>query len=170
MALTAAEKQKAYRDRKIAEQRAARDATHPYLKRTFSEYAEQHAGFTDFELPLWTAGIEAPTFFDERGPEHFVIQDATQGLEDPFGHAQGAIGRAEVIINCLIDAAIELGVAVNSYKRREIETRLAELARSEPADADRETTIQEAVKLNKILDQLDKQVRRSFPQWKVTGV
>jgi len=31
------------------------------------------------------------------------------------------------------------------------------------------TAIKEAVELNKMLDQLNKQVRWTFPQWKVTG-
>lgn len=168
MAKTSTERMREKKERDEAARRTMADATYPYLKRTFSELADAHDGFTEFQLPLWTAGIEAPSFADERGPEAFVLEDATQGVDNPFGETQGAVGRAEVIVACLIDAAIELAEVVNSYKRHEIEARLAELESS--SDTNRATAMKEAVRLNKMLDQLDKQVRRSFPQWKVTGV
>ncbi|KIN60650.1 hypothetical protein Z945_1626 [Sulfitobacter noctilucae] len=102
------------------------------------------------------------------GPENFALEDVIAGVDDPFPGAKGAIGRAEIMIDCFIDAAMELANVVQNYKRQEIEARLAELENSEKAD--RATAMKEAVKLTKILDQLDKQVRRSFPQWKVTGI
>lgn len=174
MAMTPAERKRLQRERdreKSREEerrRATQEVTYPYLKRKFSELANDNGGFTEFELPLWIAGIDAPTFFDERGPIVFVLEDAMQGVENPFEGVDGAIGRAEVTIGCLIDAAIELAGVVNSYKQQELETRLAELESS--TEADRATAMKEAVRLNKMLDQLEKQVRRSFPQWKVTGV
>lgn len=173
MALTEAEKKRAQRARKEAEHKAQQDNTFPYLKRTFSELSDETAGFTDFEMALELAGIEPPRFEDERGPAEFTVNREAigvdlYGIENIYPGAEGAIGRAEVIIGCLIDAAAELADEVNNYKRHEIENRLAEL--ESPDTADRATAMSEAVKLNKILDQLDKQVRRSFPQWKVTGV
>lgn len=168
MALTPAEKQKAYRERQSEERKLALDSTLPYLKQTFSEFAEEHSGFSDFEIPLGLAGIEAPTFFDERDPIEFADPLAIHNVEDPFPGAKGSVGRAEVIIDCLIDAATELAHKLNAYKCEELTARLAEL---ESADTlDRAEAMQEAVRLNKILDQLDKQVRRNFPQWKVTGI
>lgn len=174
MAMTPAERKRLQRERdreKALEEerrRASQDVSYPYLKRKFSELAETNGGFTDFEVPLWTAGIEAPGFFDERGPMDFVLEDAMQGVESPFEGVEGAIGRAEVVIDCLIDAAAELASIVNRYKRQEIEARLSELESS--TEKDRGEAMKEAVRLNKMLDQLNKQVRRSFPQWKVTGV
>lgn len=173
MAMTPAERKR--RQRELERQReqeekrqfAARDVSYPYLKQKFSEIAENSAGFTSFELPLWIAGIEAPTFFDERGPADFVLEDAMQGVENPFQGAESAIGRADVIIGCLLDAAMELSLIVNAYKKAEIQARLSEL--ESPEVADRVTAMKEAVKLNKMLDQLNTQVRRSFAQWNVTG-
>lgn len=49
----------------------------------------------------------------------------------------------------------------------EIMNRLAELERSNKVNM--ATAVQEAVRLNKMLELLDKQVRRSLPQWEVKG-
>ena len=82
--------------------------------------------------------------------------------------AAAANGRAEVTIGCLIDAATTLAGVVNRYNQQEIKNRLAEL--EDPDRTDRATALKEAVKLNKILSRLEKQVRWTFPQWKVTGI
>ncbi len=168
MALTPAEKQKAYRERQKAEQKAAQDSTYPYLKETFSEFLEYEGNYSNVDIALSIAGIEAPLIEDERGPEEFTLNDVMHGVENPFQGASGAIGRAEVIIDSLIDAALEFAYVVRSYKQKEIKARLAELESSETTD--RATAMAEAVKLNKILEQLDREVRRSFPQWRVTGI
>lgn len=168
MAMTNAEKKQAQRDREEAARRAAEDSTYPYLKETFSEFLFHESNYSNVEIALGLAGIEAPLIENEQGPEVFALEDVIAGVENPFPGASGAIGRAEITIDCLVDAAMELAIVVRNYKRQEIEARLAELENSETAD--RATAMKEAVKLNKILDQLDKQVRRSFPQWKVTGI
>lgn len=173
MAQTPAEKQKAYRERKKKEERLAQESSAPYLKKLFSEFWEESAGFSDFELPLELAGIEPPTFEDERDPADVTKNAEAIGLEEYgiksiYGSRTGAIGRAEVIIGSLIDAASELAAVVNNYKKQEIKDRLSELESSN--EADRATAMKEAVRLSKMLDQLSKRVRRDFPQWKVTGV
>lgn len=168
MALTPAEKQRAYRDRQRAKERMQPESARPFLKQSFSNFVEEQAGLSDFDLSLEIAGIEPPTFSDERGPSEYVLNDVMQDVEKPFDGFDGAIGRAEVIIGCLLDAATELAHQVNRYKVSEIEARLAELQNADKDD--RVNVIEEAVRLNKIKDQLGKQVRRSFPQWKVTGV
>ncbi|NOE24828.1 hypothetical protein [Ruegeria sp. HKCCD6157] len=173
MPLTPAEKQKAYRERKKARQKAAQEGTAPYLETPFSELWNESAGFTDFEQALQLAGIEPPSFEDERNPEDVTLEAEAIGIDQYgvdaiYGNRKGAIGRAEVIIGSLIDAAVELSSIVNRYKRTEIETRLAELENSDETDV--ATAMEQAVKLNKLLDQLNKQVRRSFPQWEVTSV
>lgn len=173
MAMTPAEKQKAYRDRKRKEQMKAKDGTSDYLEKTFSELWNASAGFTDFEMSLELAGIEPPTFEDERDPDEAVLNREAIGVdlygrEAVFGDRKGAIGRAELTINCLIDAAIELARIVNAYKQREVQVQLDKLTSGDGAsNAD---AFAEAVRLNKILEQLDKEVRRSFPVWEVKGV
>lgn len=166
MALTPAQKQKAYRDRQRANERAAEDCTYPYLRETFAEFLQHEANYSNVEICLGLAGIEAPLFVDDRGPDQFAFSECTAGVDNPFPGARGSIGRAEVIIDQLIDAANELAAVVNTYKTCEIDKRLAEL--QDPNVSDRSTAIEEAVTLNKMKDQLSKRVRRSFPQWKVT--
>lgn len=168
MAMTEAEKKRTQRAQKEADRRALSDATYPYLKETFSEFLKHEGNYVSVEVALALAGIEAPQIEDDRDPDAFALEDVLDGQEDPFPGAKGAVGRAEVMIDCFADAAIELAGVVRNYKQQELKARLSELENSDTAD--RATAMQEAVKLNKMLDQLDKQVRRAFPQWRVTGV
>lgn len=168
MTTTSTERMRRKKEREAAEHRAAPDSTYPYLREPFSKFLEHEGNYQSVEIALGLIGFEAPLIEDERDPEDFALEEVIAGVENPFPGAKGAVGRAEVMVDCLLDAAMELAGVVNTYKRREIKARLAELEHSETAD--RATAINEAVKLNKILDLLEKRVRRDFPQWKVTGV
>lgn len=173
MAKSSTERMREKKERDENERRKAQDEVSLYLTKTFSDYSDETAGFSDFEMALELAGIEPPRFEDERNPEDFTVNGEAIGLElygvdEIYQGSKGAIGRAEVIVGSLIDAATELASEINRYKQQEIKARLSELESSDTAD--RATAMKEAVKLNKMLDQLDKQVRRAFPQWKVTGV
>ncbi|RCW83462.1 hypothetical protein [Paracoccus lutimaris] len=118
---------------------------------------------------LELTGIAAPLFEDDRGPEAFTLDDLQD--HNPFGEdSSTSLGRAEVMIGCLIKAAQGLADEVNAYKRTEIKARLAEVEASDLSDpAKKKAALKEAARLNKMLDQLDKQVRWTFPAWKVTG-
>jgi hypothetical protein len=172
MALTPAEKQKAYRDRQKrkakAEARKGGDMGADLFHTPYSEWAEHDDNVLSLIEYTALAGFELPPFDNERDPEEFVIDRELFGAVELFEDAKGALGRAEVTIGVLLDAAMILAGSVNSYKQHEIKQRLAELENSDTAD--RATAMSEAVKLNKILDQLNEQVRRPFPQWRVTGV
>ncbi|HCP80365.1 MAG TPA: hypothetical protein DIT67_01780 [Octadecabacter sp.] len=172
MALTPAEKQKAYRERQKEKAKDERhkggDAAAGLFRTPFSEWAQHNNEIDELINYSSLAGFELPAFEDERDPEAFVIDRECHGEGDMFGEAKGALGRAEVTISILQDVALLLATSVNSYKRQEIVARLSELENSDTTD--RAMAMSEAVKLNKMLDQLDKQVRRSFPQWKVTDV
>ncbi|KAA8606029.1 hypothetical protein AL036_16415 [Salipiger aestuarii] len=171
MALSAAERKRRQRERerKQAEENKLKisEAASVFYRTPFFEFLGDHGFDIDFDLALALAGIESPQFEDDRGPQEFVLNDATAGVEEPFGKAKDSLGRAEVIIDCLTDAAAALASRVNEYKRHELSARLAELETSR--ETDRSTAMKEAVRLNKMLDQLDKQVRRNFHQWKVKG-
>ncbi|AWZ19113.1 Hypothetical protein RAK1035_0402 [Roseovarius sp. AK1035] len=58
-----------------------------------------------------------------------------------------------------------MATAINNYKRHEIKARLAELEADE--NVDRAAAMKEAVRLNKLLEKLDRMVRRSVPEWRV---
>ncbi|WP_054008670.1 hypothetical protein [Cypionkella psychrotolerans] len=181
MALTPADKQRRYRERvRKQETQESLNTTEPF-KEPFFEFWGYGADWSAFELPLALAGIVAPDFKDDRGPKDFVLPHATDGLTAPFDpndpfdrrsvvSGQGSLGRAEVMIDCLLDAAVALSGAVQSYKTREIMKRLAEIEASDLSDTEaKKSALKEAARLQKMLDQLEKQVRWTFPQWKVTG-
>jgi hypothetical protein len=175
MAMTPADKQRAYRERqkemKKAELRKGTPETEVF-RAPFHEFFGGHGHDLDFDLALALAGIPAPTFDDDHGPEAFVLNDAIEGLDDPFNGATGASGRAEVMIGCLIDAAMSLAHLVNEYKVSEIKARMAEIEAYMAENSGEMTPVQalyDHARLQKMLDQLEKQVRWTFPQWKVTG-
>ncbi|TPN49484.1 hypothetical protein FJ976_17290 [Mesorhizobium sp. B1-1-9] len=98
-------------------------------------------------------------FSDDRGLQ--PLTDHALVGED-LANASNSLGRAEVILSTLIDAAGQLSVAINEYKRREITERLAEIDEKNPlnfGDVDR---------LRRMLYQLNGPVRWPFSQWKVT--
>ena len=167
MTLTPAEKQRRYRQRQKQEGRKASFAMADVFRKPFFEIDVD----SDFELPLAIAGIEAPTFDDDRGPKDFVLNGAIDGVESPFlSIAQGSLGRAELIIGCLADAATELATQVNKYKRSEIKDRIAEIEARDLSDPEtKKAAFKDVTRLNKMLDQLDKQVRWTFPAWEITG-
>ena len=136
----------------------------------FYKFFEGEDYVSTFEHPLALAGIKAPEFIDDKGPEGFALNDVAAGVDDPFAGATGSLGRAEVMVGCLIDAAVSLASLTNEYKRQEIKTRLAEIEASDLSEpAVKKAALQDAARLHKMLEQLDKQVRWTFPQWKVTG-
>jgi hypothetical protein len=164
MAMTDAEKKRAQRERQEAAKRKSADSSYPYLKQPFSEYPGLDGNYSNVEIALGLIGVVAPEIEDERDPDAFALDEVVAGVENPFPGAKGAIGRAEVMIECYLDAAMELASIVNTYKRSEVNARLQELEQMENAGAE---AIAEGVKLNKILDALEKNVRRQIPNWKV---
>lgn len=137
----------------------------PFFAALPRDFAETSAFADNFEF----IGVPAPEFTDDLGIEHhtFYSKDAARQL---FQLDRGSLGRAEMIVMALIEAAQDLAVQVNEYKRQEIKARLAEIEASDLSDADaKKAALKESARLNKMLDQLDKQVRHTFPQWRVTG-
>lgn len=165
MALTPAQKQQRYRDRKRAASRGPGDASAPVLQKPFSEFYAARHGTDDFEIPLHLAGVEPPSF-DNDGPA--VFSSMLDGSEVP--PVPNSIARAELAVECLIDAGRALAEIVNAYKQSEIKARIAEIEQSDLSDPEtRRKALADVVRFQKMLDQLSKQVRWAFPQWKVTG-
>ena len=139
------------------------------FKAPFFEFVGDLSSSSDFADAFDLAGIAVPEFVDDRGPEAFSLDGGAEGA-GVFENAKGSLGRAEVMVGCLITAALDLARLVNQYKRQEIKARLAEIEAADlSAPEVKRAALQEAARLNKMLDQLDKQVRWTFPQWKVTG-
>ena len=170
MVLTGAEKVRRFRERQKEEEkqelRRSEKTQHWYVERGFSEYADHSGERIDYEMALDVAGFEPDGFYDEADPK-----SATGEIEpSTYDGIKGALGKAELTIGMLLEAATTLAGMVNDFKQQEINTRIAELEASDLSDPDaRKQALAAIVKLTKYRDQLSKQVRWTLPQWKVKG-
>jgi hypothetical protein len=161
MAQTQAEIQKRYRERLKAEKAKAPDETDVFLQRPFFQFlAEQGKWLDDANVALTEVGITPPTFNDDSDP---YWQE--NGDKD-----RGSIGRAERMVGAFLDSAVALASDINRYKREEITRAITKLEQSDLSDPTvRTKALVEIVRLTKLRDRLDKQVRWSLPEWKVKG-
>ncbi len=172
MAMSPADKQRAYRERQMLKKKESLkqgDSASDTFQTPFFETVAELSSSSDFADAFEIAGIPTPLFNDDRGPEAFSLDEgaADSGM---FEGATKSLGRAEIMVGCLITAALDLARHINDYKRHEIKARMAEIEMSDLSEPEaKKAALKEAARLNKMLDQLDKQVRWTFPQWKVTG-
>lgn len=174
MAMTPAEKQRAYRMRKRKEETRKNDALADLYREPFFKFYEDHGEWSTLAIALHFAGYEVPDFPDDRGPEAYSIADheidPNDPDDDPFEGKTNSLGRAELMVGSFIDAAITLAGMVNGYKKKELRARLAEIEAADLSDpAVKKAALKDAARLHKMLDQLEREVRWTFPQWKVTG-
>lgn len=170
MAQSDAERARKYREKKKKRETAASLTTEGVFKTPFYTYMQEIGAGTDFDLCLEAAGIDPPSFTDDGGPA--AHQTGAVNFDDfeEYSEATGSLARAEVMIDHLIGAARDLAEHVNWFKHNEIKARLAELEASDLSDpATKKAALQEAARLNKMQEALNKQIRMTFPQWKVTG-
>ena len=141
------------------------------FKQPFSAATANNGNWSSFDIAFDVAGLEALSFDDDSGPKSFTGLIEASGKEsgsDPYEGATNSLGRAEIMVGCLIDAAAELAGLINTYKRKEIQQRISEIEQSDLTDPlARKAALAQIVRLTKLLDQLDKQVRWTFKQWKI---
>lgn len=162
MAQTQAEIQKRYRERLKAEKAKAPDETDAVLQRPFFRFLAEHgkAWRDEAMQALDEVGITPPAFDDDSDPH----------WESYFETDRGSIGRAERMVSAFLDSAAALARAINDYKREEINRAITKLEQSDLSDPTvRTNALAEIVRLTKLRDRLDKQVRWSLPEWKVKG-
>ena len=167
MAKTAAEYQKAYRERKKKQAKLAGDPTDVIASRTFSDYIQEDFNSYQSEVhyPLEWSGISPdalPTFESDEDPEYDAQTD---------GSYRGSIGRAERMVGMYSSAATGLAGLINHYKRAEIDRAIAALEKADLSDpAERKRALGEMARLAKMRAQLDKNVRLTIPQYEVKEV
>ena len=171
MGLTAAERKRLSRQRaKEAQQRHSGgldygDDTTPFLVQPFFEFYEDDGNKDTFETPLEMANIVPPSFEDD-GPA--VYPDILAGLDLP--DAKNSIERAQLIVDCLVDAAAGLAGIINRYKLQEINRAIADLEARDLSDpAAKKAALAEIVRLSRLRDRLEKQVRHTMPEYRVKG-
>ena len=170
MTLTPAKKQQLYRERQKAEEVKASLALADVFRTPFFEFLGDFCHDSDYNMALELTGIAPPQFDDDRGPEHYTLDTGLNPTTNLFAPAVGSLGRAEVMVSCLTTAAKDLAWQINRYKQAEIKARLAEIEASDLSDPEtKKAALKNVTRLNKMLDQLDKQIRLTFPQWKVSG-
>lgn len=171
MAKTPAEYQRAYRERQKAKEDAKlkqAEGSHWYITSDFQTFLNDHPDSDEFKLPLDLMGLEAPEFVDG---EPKTATNLSFDLEDK-NDAQfyKAMGRADIFVGLLIESTTALARFVNEFKLKEIDSRIEEIEASELTDPTaKKQALKDIVRLNKMRDQLSKQVRITLPQWKVTG-
>ena len=167
MALTPTEKQRRYRQRLKDKAAAAdRELGPAIFRKPFSEFLQQgnRAGFgSHFDM----LGGEWWDFTSDAGiiPNHADAID-----DDEKAAASNSLGKADLIISVMQDVLATLTQDINDYKRAEIDARLAEIEQEDLSDpAIKKKAFADVSRLKNMRDQLDKQIRWTFPQWKVTG-
>lgn len=177
MALSNAEKVRRYRERqkakKAEELKRPTAPTSDFQKPFFEFVIENDLTDASYYDSLELAGFHPVLFLDDTGPEVSTLDDLTDPMEptgksNPFGSSQGtSLGKAEVIIGCLLEAAQDLAYQVNDYKKSELKARISELEESDLADeAVRKEAIAKIAVLTKKIADLEKSVRFQFPVWK----
>lgn len=171
MALSAKERKNAQleRERQALARRA--EATYPYLKMPFFERLKSDGNWDSVELCFELLGIDPPVFEDDRGPESFASDACFSTDEDrveAFQSSENSIGRAEVMVDMLLDAAMELSNILNRFKQDELRKRREELEASDLSKPGRRgEALEAAAEIAKLQDELRKNVRRTFPVWRV---
>ncbi len=156
------------------EQQAANkipDATYPYLDTPFFEHLEDAGNWSNVDLCFDLMGLDPPMFEDDRGPEDFASDECFStdaGRLEAFKSSANSIGRAEVVVDLLLDAASELSDIINKFKSAELQKRRQELEQSDLSDPDkRSKALETSAHLAKLQEELKKNVRRTFPTWRV---
>lgn len=173
MALSNAEKVRAYRERqKVKEKTELKqpDKSHWYVNSDFENFLlNEDRNGSDYPIALEMLGFEYQPFTDGSIP--YEIPNYQLDPENPAdkGFFNG-IGRAEVSVVWLIEAAKALSASLNAFKLKEIDSCIKEIETAELTDPTaKKQALKDIVRLNKMRDQLTKQVRITLPQWKVTG-
>lgn len=177
MAKSSAERTRELRERRKKQAEVeARKLAPKVFQRPFYEFFNSHGDELTFSMCMDTAGIDVQPFNDDSDPKsasgqiEAIFDNDGRPEDSPYAHGGGSLARAELMIEQLIDAAAALAQIVTDYKRDEINARIKEIEQSDLSDqAAKKQAFADMARLNKMRDQLNKQVRWTFPQWKVTG-
>jgi hypothetical protein len=169
MALSPAERQQRRRDKLKTQRKIAPDAADSILGGSFAAFLQKErdraADLSFIDETLDSVGMHLPANLEtEADPEW---EEWGEGWGTPN---RGALGRAERMVDALIDSAKTLAELIQRFKLQEIDAALERLSRRKLATpADRKKAFQEHKRLSAIRDRLTKEVRHSFPQHVVKG-
>lgn len=176
MALSNTEKVRRYRERQRAKKQDELKQPTPRsdLFRTafFEFFPVDEQVSSQYCQSLELAGIHPVLFEDDTGPESSTLDDIPaepEGSEySVFGDSKGSsLGKAEVVISCLLSAATDLAAAVNGYKLSELRKRIAEIEAQDLSEPEaKRAAFAKMHDLTKMLEDLDKEIRWPIRVWK----
>lgn len=173
MALTANERKQRQLARDEEERRRMPDSTYPFLSQPFFEWLEADSNWQEVADFFELMGVMPPDFNDDSGPaDHSIHEIAESYVQDAtFGGYERSVGRAELMAELLIGASASLSGLVNRFKKEELAKRLTTLEAEDLADPDRRrAAMAEIAQITRLQAELQKNVRYTFPQWKIKGV
>lgn len=172
MPLNAAERKRRQMEREKAALKALSDSTYPYLATPFFKWVKG-SDWEAAEHDINAAGMCMPVLDDHSGPRSFdgeVERGATPDWH-PYTGYEGSIGRAESMVDYMIQALSQMTAAINTYKSEQIDARIAELESADLSTPEaKKQALADIVRLTKMREHLAKSVRVSFPQWTVKGI
>jgi hypothetical protein len=171
MALSAKERKQKQLEREQKALRTSKERTYPYLSTPFYKHLENNDNWSSVTLCFDLMGIEPPQLLDDRGPAEFADDacfSTDEDRDEAFQSSEKSIGRAEVMVDLLFDAGMELALIINNFKKAELQRRRAELEEVDMSNPDkRNEALETAANTAKLLEELQKNVRRTIPQWRV---
>lgn len=174
MALSNAEKQRRFRERKQAAKSAGLKRpegaeTAALFQAPFFESFQSDGNTSDFEQCFDLIGLDAPEFNDDSGPQSREgILDHPDNDESVYGNASDSLGRAEIMVGGLLESAVTLAGIIRQHKLGELQLREKEVAEAmvaRPEDAP--ILADELLRIRAAQSALDKEVRWPIPAWKV---
>lgn len=170
MTKSAAERKRQQVQRERERARSSDDLIYGLPRTTFGAWLEEHGGDPLKHLAICYDGMNRlpPSFGEESDPVSITGDFEFPTKEDGELSYRGALGRAELEVDLLIEAAKTLATMINAYKRDVIESRIRQIEMNELDDRDaRAERLKEIVLLNQALEKLGKSIRAELPQWQL---
>lgn len=173
MALSAAERKRQQVERERARAKGKEDLTYALPRTPLGAWLDENqgeSGLTDLNICYDGMNRHAPNFHDETDPVSLTGDFGFPITEAGTPSFRGALGRAELEVELLIEAAKTLATMINAYKRDILSNRVRVIEDSELDDrTNRAEKLREIMELNKALERLDKSIRVEVPQWQLRG-
>ncbi|TYR29346.1 hypothetical protein FY036_20930 [Mesorhizobium microcysteis] len=178
MAKSALERKRLQLQREQERLRKRDDSTYPFLKEPFFKWLNRTDAYGDWSsgsFHLDASQINVPQFEDDSGPRsvdgHVELLWENEPEEGHYAGFRGSIGRAECMVDDLLAAAASFALAINTYKKEQINARIAETEQSDLSDPDlRKKAFADVVRLRKMLDRLEKMTRTSVYEYKIKDI
>jgi hypothetical protein len=172
MARSAAERKREQVQRERERAKSTDDLVYGLPRTAFGTWLEDHDDGRLVHLAICYDGMNRlpPRFDVESDPVSITGGFEFPTKEDGELSYRGSLGRAELEVELLVDAAKTLAAMINAYKRDMIESRIRQIEMNELDDREaRADRLKEIVLLNQAIEKLGKSVRAELPQWQLRG-